>query len=164
MHKCAKSCPNPWWFGQFLAISPSFRPKTPLSTHLHHGATMVPAPKLLKPWQPRCDITMWSSVPNHGPFHGGLVIFCPFPPLFVRKPLFRHISTMGTPCHQLQKIKTHSNQGVISQCAQGCQILPQSMVVWSVFAYSPSFRPKTPLSTHLHHGDTMPPTPKNQNP
>ena len=129
---------------------------------------------------------------------------------------------MGTPCHQLQKIKTHSNQGVISQCAQGCQILPQSMVVWSVFGHSPlfssenpsfdtstpwghhatnskkskpiatkvsyhnvhkgakscpnpwwfgqflaippSFRPKTPLSTHLHHGDTMPPTPKNQNP
>ena len=52
-------------------------------------------------------------------------VFCHSPLFFVRKPLFRHISTMGTPCHQLKKIKTHINQGFISQCAQGCQIMPR---------------------------------------
>src|SRR5215217_7604144 len=87
---------------------------------------------------------MCTRVPNHAPIHGGSVSFWPFPPIFVRKPLFRHISTMGTPCHQLQKIKTHSNQGFISQCAQGCQIMPQSMVVWSVFGHSPLFSSENP--------------------
>ena len=60
---------------------------------------------------------------------------------------------MGTPCHQLQKIKTHSNQGFISQCAQGCQIMPQFMVVWSVFGHfplfsSPSFDTSPPWGHH----------------
>jgi hypothetical protein len=112
--KCAKSWPIPWWFGQFLAIPPSFRPKTLVSTHPYHGATMPPAPKLEKPWQPRCHNTRWSSVPNPGPFHCGFVNFLPFPPLFLRKPLFRHTPTMlpttksQTPWHVMLSFITNN--------------------------------------------------------
>src|SRR6266550_4194038 len=117
---------------------------------------MEPTQKWENIEKPRFHITRFTSVPNLGQFHGGLVIFHEFPPLFVRKPLSRHIYTMGPPWSQLKNGKTLSNQGFTSQGSQVCQILANSMVVWSFFMNFPLFSSENPcLDTSTpwgHHG------------